>query len=94
MHLTCFLVGPSAAVRGRLRSAFLEPSANLFVGSLTSKQIQELIAYLDSEECTGVVIAHTKKNPMGVRIRNLGSKAERMMCDIDGVQLVKRLKKQ
>jgi len=77
-----------------MRNAFLEPFANLFVGSLTSKQIQELIAYLDAEGCTGVVIAHTKKNPMGVRVKNLGVKGDRVMCDVDGVQLVKRVQKQ
>ncbi len=94
MHVTLLLVGPPASVRGRMRSAFLEPFANLFVGSLTSRQIQELIAYLETEGCTGIVIAHTKKNPMGVRIKNLGSKGERVMFDIDGVQLVKRQQKQ
>lgn len=94
MHLTILLVGPKASVRGRLRSAFLEPFANLFVGSLSSKQIQELVKFLESEGCSGVVIAHSKKNPMGVRIKNLGPKGDRVMCDIDGVQLVKRPQKQ
>lgn len=72
----------------------LEPFANLFVGKLGAKQIQELIAFLESESCSGVVIAHTKKNPMGIRIKKIGQKGERAMCDLDGVQLVKRLKKQ
>lgn len=94
MHLTIFLVGPPASVRGRMRSAFLEPFANLFVGSLSSKQIQELVKFLESEGCSGVVIAHSKKNPMGVRIKNLGPQSGRVMCDIDGVQLVKRPQKQ
>lgn len=94
MHLTLFLVGPPASVRGRMRSAFMEPFANLFVGSLSSKQTQELVEFLESEGCNGVVIAHSRKSPMGVRIKNLGSKGDRAMCNIDGVQLVKRPKKQ
>lgn len=94
MQLTLFLVSPSAAVRGRLRCAFLEPHPNLFVGSLATNQAKELIEYLEMENCSGIVIAHSKRCPMGVRIKNIGPDRERKMHDLDGLQLVKRLSKQ
>lgn len=89
--MTISLVSPPAAVRGWLRNAFLEPQANLFVGVMSGKQMAALVEQLEEARCAGVVIAHTKQSPLGVRIKSIGANKQRVVVDFDGVQLVKRV---
>lgn len=94
MHVTISLISPSSQIRGWLRNAFLEPQPGLFVGTLSSGQMKELVEQLDNWECVGVVVAHTRKSPVGVRIKNIGTNRLRVVVEFDGVQLVKRVENQ
>lgn len=91
MHVTISLISPPAQIRGWLRNAFMEPQPSLFVGALSGNQIADLVDRLEKAQCNGVVIAHTKKSPLGVRIKTLGTDRLRSVVELDGVQLVKRL---
>lgn len=94
MHVTISLISPPAQIRGWLRNAFLEPQPNLFVGVLSGRQVAELVEKLEESQCDGLVIAHTKKSPLGVRIKSVGSDRRRAVVELDGVQVVKKVKNQ
>lgn len=94
MHVTISLISPPAQIRGWLRNAFLEPQPNLFVGVLSGTQIADLVDRLEESLCDGVVIVHTRKSPMGVRIKSVGNNRQRFIVEFDGMQVVKRIENQ
>ncbi len=83
------LVSPDALTRGLMRNLFLEPQANLFVGQLNSKQVRQVLDLLMERECSGVLVVQSKKDPLGVRLKQLAP-ADRRIVVIDGIQLVEK----
>lgn len=89
MMVAISLVSPSAVVRGLLRNLFLEPQAHLFVGSINSRQLNEILSILEKSECSGVVVVPSNKHPIGVRIKQLGH-TDRSIIEYDGIQLIQK----
>ncbi len=89
MIVTISLVGPSTSVRGMLRNLFLEPQAHLFVGSVNTKQLLEVVSILEKSKCVGMIVAQSKKHPMGVRLKQLGL-TDRRIIEYDGLQLIEK----
>ena len=89
--VTISLTNPSQAIRGWLRNAFLEPQPCLFVGTISARQLVQLIEQLEASQCAGTVIVHKKGRHGGARMKNLGCNRLRTVVNFDGVQLVQRL---
>jgi CRISPR-associated endoribonuclease Cas2 subtype I-E len=88
--VVAILNSPSALVRGVCRNALLEPSANVFVGSLDTKRVKRLIDVLESTGTIAVLLVSSPKASMGMRVKVIGDQSGRQIVEVDGVQLVSR----
>ena len=89
MTVTLSFTSLAPLVRGMLRNLFVEVDSSLFVGTLNSTQLLELVRVLEDEGCQGVVAVHSRKAALGVRIKQLGER-DRRVVTVDGVQLMQR----
>jgi CRISPR-associated endoribonuclease Cas2 subtype I-E len=85
-----FLQQPSALVRGVCRNALLEPSANVFVGSLDVKRVKRLVDMLEQTRTNALVMVSAPRTALGVRIKSIGQLPDRHPVLVDGLPLIRR----
>ena len=85
------VTGASPKLRGALSRRYIEIRAGLFVGSATSRMLDEAWELVVDENPTGAILAHAARNEMGVAFRQYGENST-LFSDCDGLQLAMRRK--
>lgn len=81
-----------AATRGYLKRWFIEPRANVFVGTLNQRNQKKVIDFIirNSPPSFGMLVIHSAPNCQGYTIQRIGpeGKSGRKDVDFSGIPLI------